>query len=469
MRPFAALAIFAFLAACMEGSGTNSSSPSQALSSPPTSSDYVAGPYATRGRVVATTDVRRLGCPQCDPVPRILATPDLNGDGTDEIVMTMEGFGSNGQAIDVPTRMTIVTASGATYRGAGQLPSRVHEREAFAEDFNGDRIDDLFVISAGKDGPPFPGEQNVLLLSQAPGRHVDVSNTHLPALLDFAHGGDAGDIDGDGDLDVVVITNASGGQDAVDNYVLLNDGTGRFTFSAGRNHMPAAAARRNNFLTARLDDVNRDGRVDLLLAGNGDERQASLLLYGDGTGTFGRTVTLPRSTFGSRTWTTDIDVIDLDRDGARDIVLTNTGELATGRYKGLNIQVLMNEGGRFVDRSAERLWGQDWPNPGAYNIAHNLSFADLNRDGAPDLVVQSLNPVWERQPGDMPAQIGLNDGTGRFLPVSPRWLDPSSGFNARQLLPLRIGGRTALVGHSLFGQETGSGFRTFGQRLTIYR
>ena len=469
MRLFFSLLFVTVLIACVEVATPTPKPLSREAASPPASLDFVRGPYPTRGQIVATTDIRSLGCPQCTSTSRILATLDLNKDGSDEIVMTMESFGPNNEPFDSPTRMSIVTASGAPYRGVNQLPSRVHAREAVIADFNGDGVDDLFVAAHGLDTHPFPGEQNVLLLSQSAGRHLDASFTHLPRLDDMAHGADAADIDGDSDIDIVVITNAGGGRSRVDNYVLLNDGMGHFTFSAGRNHLPANAARVNSALTARLVDLNLDGAVDLLLAGTGDTQQPSRILYGDGKGKFSRTVILPRSIFGAKTWTTDIDVIDLNRDGQLDILLTNTGEFSTGRFKGLNIQVLMQEGGRFVDRSNDRLWGQDWHRQGAFNLAHNLSLVDLNNDGAEDLVVQSLNPVWERQPGDMPTQIGLNDGAGNFLPVSPSWLDTSSGFEARQLLPLTLGRRTVLVGHSLFGEDTASGFRSYGQRLTVYR
>ena len=454
------------IAGCMENPG-GASGP-EPLGQQPSAADYVAGPYATRGRVIATTDVRQLGCPQCSPVPRILATPDLDGDGTSEIVMTLESFDTNERAINIPTRMVIVRANGAPYRGVSQLPSRVHAREAVVGDFNADGVDDLFVAAHGLDTSPFPGEQNVLLLSNGAGRHIDVSQSNLPQIDDMAHGAAAGDIDSDGDLDILVVTGAGGGAARADNYLLLNDGAGRFSFSGGRNHMPANAVPDNRFLTGSLADVNRDGNIDMLLAGSGDERQASVLLYGDGEGRFDRRVTLPRSAFGSQTWTTDIDVVDIDRDGRRDLVLLNTGNFG-GKYRGLNIQILMNEDGQFVDRSSQHLWGQDWSGQSRYNIAHNITFTDLNRDGAPDFVVQSLNPVWERQPGDLPAQIGINDGSGNFRPVTPNWLDANDGFNARQLLPARIGGRNVLVGHSLFGQATENGFRTYGQRLTVYR
>lgn len=419
---------------------------------------------------MTTTDVRTLGCPQCDPVPRILGAADLDGNGTDEFILTHEAFDVTGAPVDVPTRIVIATTSGAAYRGIGTVPSMVHAREAVVADFNGDGREDVFLVGAGQDGPPFPGEQNRLLLSRPGGGHVDATQTDLPPLLDFAHGADAGDIDGDGDADIVVILNGRGGANLTENYFLVNDGNGRFSFSRASNHLPAGAPRRlNAFLTARLQDVDGDGNIDLLMAGNGDERQASLLLAGDGSGRFARPIALPRGPFGASTWTTDIDVVDLDRDGARDLVLLNTGRFGGARYTGLQIQILMSEGGRFVDRTNERMWGQDWPNQRDFNIPHNVTLADLDRDGHPDLVVQSLNPVWAETPGDVATQIGLNDGTGRFRPVDPRWLSRSSGYEARQLLPFRTQGRWALAGHSLYGQETGTGFRVYGQRLTLYR
>jgi len=345
-----------------------------------------------------------------------------------------------------------------------------HPREVVVADFNGDRVDDIFVAAHGYDASPFPGEQNGLILSAGAGRHADVSATHLPDLSDFAHGADAGDIDRDGDQDIIVVTNAAGGEARVGNYVLLNDGSGRFIFSAGRNHFPAGSMQRpNSFLTARLADMNGDGNLDLLMAGNGGESQHSVLAYGDGTGKFSRTTSLPRGPFGRSTWTTDIRAVDLNRDGILDLMLLNTGQFGGDRFRGLHIQVLVNEGGRFVDETSERMWGQNWPGQEGVFISHELSLADLNLDGAVDFVVRSLNPVWEEQPGDMVAQVGLNDGTGRFRPVSPRWLDPAAGYEARQLLPFRSRGRWAIIGHSLSGQQSAGGFQTFGQQLTVYR
>lgn len=437
----------------------------------PGKGDYVAGPYQTHGQVVATTDVRTLGCPQCDPVPRILATADFNGDGLPEFVLTFESFDLARKPINVPTQMVIVSADGRPFPGIASLPARIHPREAVVADFNGDGIDDLFVAAQGPDGRPFPGEQNVLLLSHGAGQLEDVSFTNLPINDDMAHGAAAGDIDGDGDLDLIVITNAGGGKAKLQPYFLINNGTGKFEFSPGSAHLPAGPSRkRDYFLTARFSDINQDGKVDLLMAGSADMGQNSLLLYGDGAGKFRDSkVKLPHSPFGAKTLTTDIDVVDLDGDGDKDLILLNCGIIGKQIFKGLYIQTLINDAGKFRDETASRIWGQEWPSPESFAIPHNLNLADLNGDGAPDFVVQSLNPIWNKTPGDVAAQIGLNDGHGHFNPVSPDWLDASESHQARELLPARSGDHWIIAGESLFGESTATDFRTYGQRLTIYQ
>src|SRR5690606_32527382 len=71
-------------------------------------------------------------------------------------------------------------------------------RDFVVADFNGDGIEDIFVVAHGYDTNPFPGEQNRLLLGVGNGKLMDATN-RLPALDDFSHGVAAADIDGDGD------------------------------------------------------------------------------------------------------------------------------------------------------------------------------------------------------------------------------------------------------------------------------
>jgi hypothetical protein len=283
----------------------------------------------------------------------------------------------------------------------------------------------------------------------------------------MSHGATAGDIDGDGDLDILIITNAGGGRSRLPNYFLINQGDGRFELSRGELHLPRQAQSDNAFLTAQLVDVDKNGRVDLLLAGSGDERQASLLMLGDGDGAFSSVITLPRPDWGTTILTTDIDAIDIDADGDMDIVLLHTGRFGNQNFKGFFIQILINHNMQFIDETQFRIWPQSFDRPEELNISHNINFVDLNGDGALDFVIQSLNPLWKNTPGDVPPQIGLNRGNGFFDPIIPTW-PRSNSWSGRQLAPISLGGSSTLAGLSLNGLNDG-GFRPIGHRLFVFR
>lgn len=427
----------------------------------------VEGPFIGVFRRVATTDVRDLGCPDCAPTMRILATPDLDGDGTSEIVMSMESFDINFDATNVPIELVIVRADGRPYEGFADTISRIHPREAAVADFNGDGLDDVFIAAHGQDGRPFPGENDVLILSTTDGTHVDASDTHLPYLEAMSHGTTAGDIDNDGDVDILVFTNAGGGRSGLSNYVLMNQGDGTFDLSRGNAHLPRQAQSDNAFLTGTLVDVDQDGALDLLMAGAGDDRQANLMLMGTGDGTFADAVTLSRPDWNTTTWTTDIDAEDIDADGDRDLVLLHAGRFGGQKFKGVFVQILINRGMTFTDETAFRMWPQVWNEPESYNLAHNISFADLDGDGALDFIIQSLNPLWEDAVGDVPPHIGLNRGDGVFDPVRQDW-PRTFGYEGRQLLPIVLEGAQTIAGMSLNGLN-GNGFRPLGHHLQVLR
>ena len=77
---------------------------------------------------------------------------------------------------------------------------------------------DLFVAEFGPNVV-----QNRLWINDGRGRFTDETAARLPAIDDFTNDADAADIDGDGDLDIVV---ADGFDD--DSYLLENDGAGHF-------------------------------------------------------------------------------------------------------------------------------------------------------------------------------------------------------------------------------------------------
>ena len=170
-------------------------------------------------------------------------TADLNRDGHQDLLVFGASYpwGSYTQPTPQPGAVLFgnglggfAAAPAATFPTASLLT--VHPRKVVVEDFNGDGRPDVFVASHGWDTHPFPGEQNRLYLSQGEA-WVDAT-ARLPVLEDFTHTAAAGDIDGDGDVDLFV-GNGYAGQNHILSYLLVNDGTGHFALD--RTAIPACS------------------------------------------------------------------------------------------------------------------------------------------------------------------------------------------------------------------------------------
>ena len=153
-------------------------------------------------------------------------------------------------------------------------PGGVHPRKALPGDFNGDGRPDVFVLGHGYDHPPFPGEAPYAILSSASGY---VQAEELDSIIGFHHGGASADMDADGDLDVFVADSFGGP------FFLLNDGAGSFTMDRARIE---GIGPHEGIFTAELVDVDRDGYVDLLVAGHEHEDFSTRILWGDQSGLF---------------------------------------------------------------------------------------------------------------------------------------------------------------------------------------
>jgi len=450
----------------------------------------------TLTREAGRTDVRddNPDCGACNVTPWILAVGDLDGDGRDEVVLAGHLADARFDLIDKPSvsyifelddKSNLVPFSG--WAPGEAAPARVHEREALVADFNGDGLNDLFIAATGYDASPFPGEQNVLVLS-GPDGHRDVSMANLPVQNDMAHGADAGDIDGDGDLDILVMTNQ--GRENILPYLLRNDGAGQFTqepFSAILD--PAfvdfksrGRAHRAEYSTLRLLDVNGDGLLDLLLLARGEDPQRatrfsgtrrSLLFHNQGDGTFsaGDMVELPTDRWGYGTFTNDADLLDIDGDGDGDLILTqSTRKPNNGTWYNQYLQVLMNEDGAWVDRTDTVLWPQGYPSAEDWNFAISTSMADVDGDGDTDLVTRSLDTIWKDTPLDGMAMVGLNTGAGRFEPAALDWLTGRDGYTDRSMIAgdLDGNGKGDIVAFGLNGRYGNGPDQTWGTRLRVH-
>ena len=161
----------------------------------------------------------------------------------------------------------------------------------------------------------------------------------------------AGDFDGDGDQDLVVV------RDTLPALLFRNDGAGGF--DAGKELAGSGGAARG----ARVGDVNGDGHLDVVIA---RRRDPDLLFFGDGNGGFADAVDLP----GTGGASTDMTLTDIDHDGDTDIVVA--------MRDGDSSLILTNDGrGAFAAT----------PLPGGEGDNRKVAAADFDGDGRVDIAL----------------------------------------------------------------------------------
>ncbi|MDY6983953.1 MAG: VCBS repeat-containing protein, partial [Pseudomonadota bacterium] len=150
-----------------------------------------------------------------DDVTNGLILMDLDGDGRLDVLTANIGperalisDGQGGFRDETDTRWP---------QGQAQGDSRTQALETGDVDGDGDL--DVIVANEG---------QNHLYLNED-GNLVDVTATHLPAIVDETRDIRAVDVDRDGDLDLIVGNVTFTLQVSAQDYLLLNDGTGHFT------------------------------------------------------------------------------------------------------------------------------------------------------------------------------------------------------------------------------------------------
>ncbi len=153
----------------------------------------------------------------------------------------------------------------------------IHPRKAIVADFNGDGRPDVFVACHGFDASPFPGERNKIVLSQANGTYV---TQDASADVGFFHSAAAADLNRDGKVDVIVTNNF----DPASALVLLNQGAGTFQREVTAR-LPSSIGGKPYF-SVELVDVNEDGAVDLILGGHEWEGAATVVLLNPGSSNF---------------------------------------------------------------------------------------------------------------------------------------------------------------------------------------
>ena len=195
-----------------------------------------------------------------------------------------------------------------------------------------------------------------------------------PTALDLAA---VGDVDGDGDLDLV-------GSSTLGNVaVWLNNGSGTFA-SAGSQTLTLSTS----LLKLLLADVDADGDLDLLAVAN----NVVATLFNNGGGSFGS-----RRDVNFASNTTDVILGDVDNDGDLDLFWSSAG--SSQNY----ITLGLNDGSGTFTYSASLAIGT------GYTVALRLVLGDVDNDGDLDLALMGETNYQSR------VYLHRNDGTGRFV------------------------------------------------------
>ncbi len=282
-----------------------------------------------------------------------LALGDVDGDGDLDLFV-----GNSGLAVsnDLSNKLYLNDGSGNfSLKGPATdspSPDLDDTRALVLGDVDGDGDLDLVVANAGQNNKLYlnDGDAGFTAVGVAIGHEIDTS-TSLGLL----------DVEGDGDLDLIVgNTDEVAGAGKI-NRLYTNDGSGGFLSSSqalGRDDLDATYA-------LAFGDVDNDGDVDLVAANKG---QTNKLYINEGLGAFAAAGT----DVGAETdASSSARLVDVDSDGDLDLVVGNENQTN---------KLYLNEGSGQFSSTGIALGAET-------DVSTAVCLGDVNGDGDMDLLV----------------------------------------------------------------------------------
>ncbi|MDG1039328.1 MAG: VCBS repeat-containing protein [Polaribacter sp.] len=310
--------------------------------------------------------------------PEVIA--DFDGDGFEDLLAAPTLYENAGGYGDLPLEFFKNQGDNKTFTLTpftilGEVGT-FNARKGLLGDYNNDGKPDVAYPEQGVDMWPTEGSTPTLLISSETGyKLVNLSETKY-----YLHTGASGDIDNDGDLDIIMSS-----QHVI--LTFLNNGDGTFTETDLIVIPPDS--KQQGFVTMELFDINKDGYLDLIAGGDENNLQTRVY-FGNGIDfSYLRSQIIPFSS----PWegVIDFDFADINQDGFIDII--------TGRFKnvyeGYYIEVISTKDYQIIDNIVDNSLANDirWP--------IWIRVQDIDDDGELDIISNDKgnlgygSPHWE--------------------------------------------------------------------------
>lgn len=289
--------------------------------------------------------------------PVYLATADLRGIGTLDLIVAEFDTSSIG----------VLLGNGDGTFGYEQLYSLPQPPGALViDDFNHDGKFDIASVMVTQVEHPEPVPYIATLFGDGTGKFGAPATTPNYGFFSSATGIASGDVNGDGLPDLLIT-----GPGLENSQIFLNNGDG--TFTAGQTVVENSGV--NVLMDGKLADINEDGCADAEIA---DANNVVWLFTGDCHGNFTFLRSVPMGDGNSV-----LRLADLNSDGHLDLVTSAIPMpliIAGEAYAGNTLSVAFGDGhGNFTS-------ARDYVGTG---MSYSLAIADFNGDGKPDVVSAS--------------------------------------------------------------------------------